>query len=331
MTKLDVVAIGNALVDVVAQVGDQFLVEHGVEKGIMTLIDDKRSVELYDAMPPAHEISGGSGANTAAGLAALNVTTGYIGKVKDDTLGQIFTHDIRAIGVEFAGPKVSKEEFGETGRCLILVSPDGERSMSTALGVSISLTADDLDLDMLQRAGWLYLEGYLFDTDEAKAAYAKAIRAVKEAGGKIAFTVSDPFCVERHREDMLAMIRSDVDLLFANLAEIRSLYQTENLDDALAAVSKDVAMAAVTRSADGATVVTPDGQFTVAPEAVNVVDTTGAGDLFASGFLAGMVRGRSVEDCARMGCLAAGEVISHLGARPEEDLIALMARHGVSD
>ncbi|MEL6477896.1 MAG: adenosine kinase [Pseudomonadota bacterium] len=326
--KLDVVAIGNALVDVVAQIEDRFLAENGVEKGVMTLIDDARAVSLYAAMPPAQEISGGSGANTAAGLAAIGVGTGYIGKVKDDQLGRIFNHDIRAIGVEFIGPLVGADQAGETGRSLILVSPDGERSMNTALGVSVTLTEGDIDLSMIGRAGWLYLEGYLFDTDAAKAAYAKAISTVKAAGGQVSFTVSDPFCVDRHRDDMRRMIREDVDLLFANKAELLSLYQTDNFEVALGSVAREVGCAAVTLSAEGAVVVRGDARVQVPPPATDVVDTTGAGDLFAAGFLAGQVRGRTDEVSAHMGCLAAAEIISHLGARPEADLAELMSRQG---
>ncbi|MEM8700047.1 MAG: adenosine kinase, partial [Pseudomonadota bacterium] len=324
--KQDVVAIGNALVDVVAKVEDGFLADQGVEKGVMTLIDDTRAVSLYAAMPPAQEISGGSGANTAAGLAAIGIGTGYIGKVKDDQLGRIFSHDIRAIGVGFGGPMLGADQQGETGRSLILVSPDGERSMNTALGVSVTLTAADIDQAMIADAEWLYLEGYLFDTDAAKAAYAKAIATVKGAGGRVSFTVSDPFCVDRHREDMRRMIREDVDLLFANQAELLSLYQTDSFELALGSVAREVGCAAITLGADGAVVVRGGARVQVPPPATEVVDTTGAGDLFASGFLAGQVRGRSDEVSAHMGCLAAAEIISHLGARPEADLADLMAR-----
>ncbi|MEM7505841.1 MAG: adenosine kinase [Pseudomonadota bacterium] len=327
-TQKDVVAIGNALVDVVAQINDTFLAENGVEKGVMTLIDDERAVALYAAMPPSREISGGSGANTAAGLAALGARTGYIGKVKDDQLGTIFTHDIRAIGVDFGGPMVASDTTGETGRSLILVSPDGERSMNTALGVSVTLQAADIDPAMIANTRWLYLEGYLFDTDAAKAAYAKAIQGVKDGGGKISFTISDPFCVDRHRGDMRRMIREDVDLLFANEAEIMSLYETSSLEVAVGTVAREVECAAITLGSEGAMVVRGDARTRVLPQGVDVVDTTGAGDLFASGFLAGQVRGHSDEISGHMGCIAAGEVISHLGARPEADLAELVARQG---
>ena len=325
----EIVAIGNALVDVIAPVNENFLEQHGVGKGVMTLIDDARAVELYAAMPPARELSGGSGANTAAGLAALGVRTAYVGKVKDDQLGRIFTHDIRALGAHFPGAMVPADAPGETGRCLILVTPDGERSMNTALGVSVSLSAPDIDEATVGGAGWLYLEGYLFDTDAAKAAYDRAIRAVKGSGGRVSFTVSDPFCIHRHRDDMHRLIREDVDLLFANKAEVLALFGTDDFEAALQQLAGMVEAAAVTLSGEGALVLRGGERVHVPAERVRVVDTTGAGDLFASGFLAGLVRGRSDRDCARMGCIAAGEVISHYGARPEVGLTALLGRQGL--
>jgi len=229
--RLDVVAIGNAVVDVIARVGDPFLAEHGVDKGVMTLIDRDRAEALYAAMPPAREISGGSAANTAARLAALGCKTGFLGRVRDDQLGRIFMHDIRATGVRYDGPVVS--DGPETSRCLVLVSPDGERSMSTYLGASTGLVADDIDTDVLRRADWLYLEGYLFDTPEAKAAYAGAIRAAKPGAGRISITLSDPLCVNRHREDFRRLLRNEVDLLFANRAELLSLCEATDLETAL--------------------------------------------------------------------------------------------------
>ena len=325
MTRFDVVAIGNAIVDVIARVDDDFLAANGVEKGIMTLIDQARAAELYAAMPPTREVSGGSGANTAAGLGAIGVPTAFIGKVRDDQLGRIFAHDIRAVGVHYDGPITPAGSPSETSRSFILVSPDGERSMNTFLGASVELAAADIDERLLARADWLYLEGYLFDTPEAKEAYAKAIRAVKSGGGRASMTVSDPFCVDRHRADFRRLIASELDLLFANRAELLSLYQTDDLDTALSAVSRDVPLAAVTLSGDGAVIVRGSERACVPATRVQVVDTTGAGDLFASGFLAGLARGASDAACARMGCAAAGEVISHVGARPEADLSALVA------
>ena len=321
--RLDIVAIGNAVVDVLAQVGDDFLAEHEVEKGIMTLIDQDRAASLYAAMPPAREISGGSAANTVAGAAAIGAKTGFIGRVLDDQLGRIFAHDIRASGVHYDGPILI--HGAETSRCLVLVGGDGERSMNTYLGASVGLVPEDLDTALLGRADWLYLEGYLFDTPEAKAAYARAIAAVKAGGGKASVTLSDPFCVDRHRADFRRLIADEIDLLFANKVELLSLYETDDFTAALDLVSADVEAAAVTMSDEGAVIVRGDARTLVPANAVSVVDTTGAGDLFASGFLAGLVQGGGDEVAARMGCAAAGEIIGHIGARPEADLKALMA------
>jgi len=313
--RLDVVAIGNAVVDVIARVGDPFLAEHGVDKGVMTLIDRDRAEALYAAMPPAREISGGSAANTAAGIAALGCKTGFLGRVRDDQLGRIFMHDIRATGVRYDGPVVS--DGPETSRCLVLVSPDGERSMSTYLGASTGLVADDIDTDVLRRADWLYLEGYLFDTPEAKAAYAGAIRAAKPGGGRISITLSDPFCVDRHREDFRRLIRNEVDLLFANRAELLSLCEATDLETALDIVSDEVEVAAVTLSEKGSVIVRGRERTWVEASATDVVDATGAGDSYAAGFLAGLVRGKDDRTCAEMGSALASEVIGHVGARPE--------------
>lgn len=322
--RIPVVAIGNAIVDVLAQVDDAFLEAHGVAKGGMTLIDTDRAARLYAAMPPGREISGGSAANTIAGLAALGIETAFVGRVRDDQLGRIFAHDIRAQGARYDGPMVA-EAAVETARCLVLVTPDGERSMSTYLGVSAGLTPAEIDTSLMGRADWLYLEGYLFDSEAAKEAYETAIRAVKAGGGRIALSLSDAFCVERHRADFATLIARHVDLLFANRAEVLALYQTDDLDRALEAVGRAVPVAAVTLSEAGAIVVEGPVRTQVKAEPTHVVDTTGAGDLFAAGFLAGLVTGRPVHACARMGCVAAAEVISHLGARPEADLKALMA------
>ena len=323
--RLDVVAIGNAIVDVVVQIDDAFLEANGVEKGIMTLIDQDRAKSLYAAMPAATEISGGSAANTAAGAAAIGAKCGYLGKVRDDQLGQIFAHDMRALGVEYPGPITDAGAVAETSRCLVMVSPDGERSMNTFLGASVDLLASDIDKELMGRADWLYLEGYLFDTPEAKEAYAQAIAATKAGGGKASITLSDPFCVDRHRDDFRKLIRSDIDLLFANMAEVKSLYETDDLDHALDLVSKDVEAAAITLSEEGAVVVRGDQRTRVPARATSVVDTTGAGDLFAGGFLAGLAMDADDARAAAMGCAAAGEIISHLGARPEVDLKTLMA------
>ncbi|MEM9096958.1 MAG: adenosine kinase [Pseudomonadota bacterium] len=328
MSRLDLVAIGNAIVDVIAPVDDAFIEGHGIIRGAMNLIDTERAAELYAAMPPAREISGGSAANTVVGAAQIGCSTAYVGKVRDDQLGQIFGHDIRAAGVAYEGPFAPADAALETARSFILVSPDGERSMNTYLGVSTTLEARDIDEALMERADWLYLEGYLFDTPEAKEAYAKAIAATKRGGGKIAFTVSDPFCVSRHRDDMLTLIRDHVDLLFANEAEAMALAGTEEREVALGALSRIVDCAAVTLSAEGAVILRGEARSAVPPQAVDVEDTTGAGDLFAAGFLAGIIRGHDDTIAAHMGCIAAGEVISHLGARPEADLSEAMKSQG---
>jgi len=327
--RLDVVAIGNAIVDVLTRVEDDFLTGHEIDKGVMQLIDTDRAAQLYGAMPPGREISGGSAANTVAGLAALGAKTAFVGKVRDDQLGRIFAHDIRALGADYDGPFVTEVNGVETARCLVMVTPDGERSMNTYLGVSAGLAPEDIDVALMNRADWLYLEGYLFDSPDAKAAYVRAIEAAKAGGGRVAFTVSDPFCVDRHREDMKALIADHVDLLFANKAELLSLYQTDDFEAALDRLSRDVDMAAVTMSGDGAVVLQGGARTDVPAEAAEVVDTTGAGDLFAAGFLAGLSRGRTPAAAARMGCVAAAEIIGHIGARPEEDLQARMVRAGI--
>lgn len=330
MTKTyDIVGVGNALVDVLSHVQDDFLAANGVEKGIMTLIDTDRATELYGATGPSKEISGGSAANTIAGAAMLGAKTAYVGKVKNDQLGAIFAHDIRATGVAFETPLSPKTEEHETGRCIVLVSPDGERSMSTYLGVSEQLGPDDIDEAMMANAAWLYLEGYRFDGALSVAAFDKAIAACKGAGGKVSITLSDPFCVDRHRDAFRSLIADHTDLLFANEHEVMALYQTDDFDEALTKVAKDVDIAAITVGARGAYVVTATDTIHVPTAATKIVDATGAGDLFAGGFLAGLAAGKDLATCATMGCVAAGEIIGHIGARPEADLKTMMAERGL--
>jgi sugar/nucleoside kinase (ribokinase family) len=327
--RTQVVGIGNAIVDVIASVDESFLAENGVEKGIMQLIDTARAVELYGHMGPAREISGGSAANTIAGLAALGARTAYVGKVKDDQLGAIFAHDLRAQGAGYATPLAPRDHPAETGRCMVLVSPDGERSMNTYLGVSEFLAPEDIDEAEMAATEWIFLEGYRFDGPDSQAAFAKAIRATKSAGGKVAITLSDPFCVERHRDAFLAMIREDVDLLVANEHELCSLYLTEDLAVAMARAEAEIPVTACTVGARGAHVLAGGTRVHAPATEVRIVDATGAGDLVAAGFLHGITSGRDWLTCARMGCLAAGEVISHIGARPEADLRALFAAEGL--
>ena len=327
----DVVGIGNAMVDILARVEERFLDDNGVQKGIMQLIDGPRAVELYGRMGPAREVSGGSAANTIAGLGMLGAKAAYVGKVRDDQLGAIFAHDLRSLGVAFDVPMAPRSLEGEeTGRCMVLVTPDGERSMNTYLGVSAQLGPDDIDEELMQRTRWIYLEGYRFDGFESQEAFRKAIAACKGAGGKVSITLSDPFCIERHRSLFRQLVREEIDLLFANEHELVSLYEAPTLEDAMTAARAEVETVAVTVGPAGAYVL--QGESTVhAPAApMRRVDATGAGDLFAAGFLYGLTRGRDLATCGTMGCVAAGEVISHVGARPEEDLKALFGRFGLS-
>jgi sugar/nucleoside kinase (ribokinase family) len=323
--KLDIVAIGNAIVDVIAQADDAFVDAEGVTKGSMRLIDTPTAQALYDRMAPGIEASGGSAANTVAGMAALGRSCGFIGQVADDALGDVFTHDIRALGVRFDTHHLHGEP---TARCLILVTPDGQRTMNTFLGASQDLAAEVLDEDMIRSAAILYLEGYLWDPEEPRAAMRRAIDIVRAAGGKVAFTLSDAFCIERHRDDFRALIDGGlIDILFANEVEIRSLNETEDFEVAVATTAAKVPLLVVTRGEHGA-IALRDGERSAVPAEpiTRVVDTTGAGDLFAAGFLAGLAEGRTIMDCLTMGAIAAAEVISHYGARPQADLKALVAQ-----
>ena len=329
MKTYQVVGIGNAMVDVLTRADDAFLAEAGIEKGIMQLIDMDRAVELYSRVGPAEEISGGSAANTIAGIAHLGGRCAYVGKVKDDQLGAIFAHDLRAQGADYATAMAPKDHAHETGRCIVIVTPDGERSMNTYLGVTEFLEPSDIDPHQMAQAEWIFLEGYRFDGPDSHAAFAKAINACKPHGGKVSITLSDPFCVERHRDAFRLMIREDVDLLFANRAEIMSLYRTEDFAAARAAAGREVEVVVATDSENGVYVMNGGGEGHVPAVPTHVVDATGAGDLFAGAFLWGLSEGHPLEICARMGNVAASEVISHIGARVQADLKALFARHGL--
>lgn len=326
MKKFQVVGIGNAMVDVLARAEDSFLAEAGIGKGIMQLIDMERAVELYGKIGPAREVSGGSAANTIAGIAHLGGRTAYVGKVKDDQLGAIFAHDLRAQGAVYETAFAPKDAVDETGRCLIIVTPDGERSMNTYLGVTEFLTSDDIDVDQMAEAEWIYLEGYRFDGPESHAAFAKAIAACKAAGGRVSLTLSDPFCVSRHRNAFREMIKADVDLLFCNRAEMLSMYETDDFDAAMAEAAAEIAIVACTDSANGAYILSGGETWHVPAIPTGIVDATGAGDLFAGAFLWALTHGYALEDCGHIGNIAAAEVISHIGARPEADLTALIAQ-----
>lgn len=323
--SLDIVAIGNAIVDVIAISDDAFLVSEELAKGSMQLISAERATDLYSKMGPGREISGGSAANTVAGMASLGRKCGFIGQVADDQLGNVFSHDIRAIDVAFNTP--IREGEPPTAQCLILVTPDGQRTMNTFLGASQYLPVAALDRQMIASAAILYLEGYLWDPEEPRAAMQSAIRIAREAGRKVAFTLSDAFCIERHRDSFHALINNgEIDILFANEAEMHSLTQSDHFDESVAAVAAKVPLLVVTRGPNGALAVKDGVRVEVNAEPVaKVVDTTGAGDLFAAGFLAGQAGGRSVKDSLTMGSICAAEVISHFGPRPETDLAALVA------
>lgn len=323
IATIDVLAIGNAIVDVIATADDAFLAREGLTKGSMRLIDAEEATRLYARMGVGRETSGGSAANTAAGVAALGARAAFIGRVAQDQLGEVFTHDIRATGVTYATPPAA--DGPPTARCLILVTPDAQRTMNTFLGASQHLTIDDLDPELIRAARITYLEGYLWDPEQPRRAMRRAIDIAHGAGRRIAFTLSDAFCIERHRADFRALLDGQVDILFANEAEILSLFETQNFDPALNAVEGTCEIVVVTRSEKGA-IVLANGERHAVPAApvAHVVDTTGAGDLFAAGFLTGLTQGRALPDCARMGALAASEIISHYGARPEVDLRTLI-------
>jgi sugar/nucleoside kinase (ribokinase family) len=322
VSRFDVVGIGNALVDVLSHESDAFVVEHGLERGAMQLVDAERAEQLYAAMGPATEISGGSAANTMVGVASLGGTAAFVGRVNRDQLGTVFGHDLRAAGVAFTTPPSS--DGVPTGRCLIVVTPDAQRTLNTYLGASALLGPADLDDGLVASAQVLYLEGYLWDEPDAKDAFRRAARTAHDAGSRVAFTLSDGFCVDRHRDEFLELIEHEVDVLFANEVEITSLYQVADFDDALQLVHDHCEIAALTRSEKGSLIVTRDEVHLIdAHPVAQVVDTTGAGDLYAAGFLYGLTNGYDLGTCGRLGALSAAEVISHLGARPQVSLAEL--------
>jgi sugar/nucleoside kinase (ribokinase family) len=327
-TRYDVLGIGNAIVDVIARTDDDFLVKQNMQKGTMALIDEARAAAIYDAMGPAVEVSGGSAANTIAGVASLGARAAFVGKVKDDELGRVFAHDIRAAGVVYETPPASSGP--STARCYVLVTADGERTLNTYLGAAQDLHPNDIDADAVARSGIIYLEGYLWDPPKAKEAFLKAAEIAHAADRDVALTLSDAFCVDRYRAEFLDLIRGGtVDLVFANERELHSLYETADFDTALNALRSDAKLAVVTRSEKGCLVVTRSETEAVPAYPVpRVVDATGAGDLFAAGFLVGLSRGTDYRSAARLGALAASEVIQHLGARPETSLKTLARDNG---
>jgi len=323
--RYDVIAIGNAIVDVIAPCQDSLIDELQLNRGGMTLVDTERARELYDAMGPARETSGGSAANTLAGLAALGAQCAFIGQVADDQLGEVFTHDIHAVGIDFDTP--ARADDPPTGRCLIFVTPDGQRTMNTFLGASQFLPAHLINEEAIGGASVLYLEGYLWDPEEPRAAMRRAIEAARSAGRKVAFTLSEVFVIDRHGDDFRALIRDGlIDILFANEHELAALTGESDFHAGIQQLAPKVPVLVVTRSAQGAVAVANGEQAEVAAEPIGqVVDTTGAGDQFAAGFLFGHVRGRPLEECLRLGAICAAEVISHYGPRCEADLQQLVA------
>jgi sugar/nucleoside kinase (ribokinase family) len=325
--SIDVVGIGNAIVDVLAHSEEEFLAREGLVKGTMTLIDAGRADALYRIMGPAIEASGGSAGNTMAGIASLGGAGAYIGKVRDDFLGQVYRHDITAAGVRFETPPATHGPG--TARCLILVTPDGQRTMNTYLGACVELGPADIDPDVIAAAQVTYLEGYLFDPPQAQEAFRKAAAIAHSAGRRVALSLSDPFCVGRHRAAFRDLVHGHVDILFANEAEICSLYETDDFAAATAAVRGHVAIAALTRSAAGSVILAAGAAHPIAAAPVaRVVDTTGAGDLYASGFLYGLIRALPLQVCGEIGSLCAAEIISHFGARPEVNLSELVVNAG---
>lgn len=324
--RYDVTGIGNAIVDVLAHADDKFLVENGIAKGGMTLIDAERATHLYARMGQGIEVSGGSAANTIAGIASLGGSAAFIGKVAQDQLGEVFAHDIRALGVHYETAPL--RAGAPTARCLILVTPDAQRSMNTFLGASQVLSAGDIDEELIRNSAVTYLEGYLFDPPVAREAFFAAARIAHEAGRKLAFTLSDRFVIERHRAEMWRFIEESVDILFANESEITALTETDGFDEAMHVIRGACEIAALTRSERGSVIVNGGDVHVIDPVRLGpVVDTTGAGDLYAAGFLFGLTHGRDLAACGRLGSLAAGEVISHLGPRPETSLEALAEKH----
>ncbi|WP_120500487.1 adenosine kinase [Roseovarius sp. EL26] len=326
MSKYQVVGIGNAVVDVISQSDDAFLSRMGIDKGIMQLTDQERGEFLYSQMENRKQMAGGSVANTIAGLGALGLSTGFIGRVNDDELGQFYSKEMADAGTDFVNPPVTGDM--PTSRCMIFVSPDGERSMNTYLGISTELGPEDVQEEVAGQAKLLFLEGYLFDKAKGKAAFQAAAKACRDGGGKAGISLSDPFCVDRHRDDFRALVK-DLDFVLGNEHEWKSLYQTEDLGTALEQAASESGLIVCTRSGQEVVVAQGGETITVPVRAVVPTDTTGAGDQFATGFIYGMATGQSLEVSGRMGCIAAAEVIGHYGARPEADVMTLFKNEGL--
>ncbi len=328
MKKYQVVGIGNAVVDVLTRSEDTFLDLMGIQKGIMQLVERDRAETLYAAMNDRVEAPGGSVANTLAGIGNLGLPTAFIGRVHDDALGHFYAEAMEKGGTDFVNPPMTDGEL-PTSRSMIFVSPDGERSMNTYLGTSAELGPDDVSDDVTHQAEIIFLEGYLFDKDKGKDAFLRAARTCRSAGGKAGIAISDPFCVERHREDFLKLIANEMDFVIGNEEEIRSLYQDDSLEKDLARVAEVCPLVVCTRSGDGVTIIHNGTRYDIPVEKVVPIDATGAGDQFAAGFLFGLATGADMETAGRMGCVCATEVISHMGPRPEANMQALFRQHGL--
>jgi sugar/nucleoside kinase (ribokinase family) len=329
MTRFDVLTVGNAIVDIIARCDDQFLADNAITKAAMNLIDAERAELLYSRMGPAIEASGGSAGNTAAGIANFGGKAAYFGKVAKDQLGEIFSHDIRALGVHYQTQPL--ESFPPTARSMIFVTEDGERSMNTYLGACVELGPEDVEADVVAEAKVTYFEGYLWDPPRAKEAIRECARIAHENGREVSMTLSDSFCVGRYRDEFLELMRSGtVDIVFANRQEALSLYETDDFEEALTQIARDCKIAAVTMSEDGAVILRGSERYQVDAIALEeLVDTTGAGDLFAAGFLYGYTQGRELKDCGKLGCLAAGTVIQQIGPRPDKSLSELAKAAGL--
>jgi sugar/nucleoside kinase (ribokinase family) len=327
--QFDVLGLGNAIVDIIAQADDDFLAREKLQKGSMALIDEARAESLYRVMGPLTTISGGSAANTIAGVAALGCKAAFTGKVRNDGLGESFAHDIKSLGVEFRTSPAS--EGPATARCFVIVTPDGERTMNTFLGACQRLSSADLDQDLVKASKVTYLEGYLWDPPEAKDAFREAVKIAHSAERLVAFTLSDAFCVDRYRAEFLDLVATrSIDVLFANEHELKSLYETSDLQSAVSALRGQGVLGVVTRSEQGALIIQDSGATSYPAFPVDrVVDTTGAGDLFAAGFLAGMTKQLELGDCARLGAMAAAEIIQHIGARPQRNLLDMARENGI--
>lgn len=328
MKTYDLVGIGNAVVDVISRAEDSFLDNMGIQKGIMQLIEKDRAEVLYGAMHDRIQTPGGSVANTIAGAGAMGMTTGFIGRVHDDGLGRFYADAMNDVGIDFVNAPVANGEL-PSSRSMIFVSPDGERSMNTYLGISSELSSQDVPEDVAGNAKIMFLEGYLFDKDKGKTAFLEAARDCQATGGKTGITISDPFCVDRHRADFLSLIENDLDFVLGNALEIKSLFETDDLEHALQQTVALCPLVICTKSGEGVTIVAGDERHDISVETVVPVDASGAGDQFAAGFLYGLSTGRDLETCGRMGCIAAGEVIGHLGPRPETDVKTLFATAGL--